>query len=85
MTDQEVKIRLEMARHVMKGAMEHFIGEPATPEAMAAMKKAVLLALTRADMSGVRPYITDLVDVVVECDPDDPSMMVVGFKRKVKV
>lgn len=84
MTDQEVKIRLEMARHVMKGAMERFIGEPATPEAMAAMKRAVTLALTQADMSGVRPYITDLVDVVVECDPTDPTMMVVGFKRRVK-
>lgn len=73
-----------MARHVMRGAMESFIDLPVTPETMAAMKRSVILALTQADMSGTRPYITDLVEVMVECDPDDPTVMIVGFKRKVK-
>lgn len=84
MTDQEVKLRLELARAVMRDAMKQYVGEPATPENMALMKRSVLLALTQVDMGGQKPYITDLVDVVVECDPTDPTMMVVGFKRKVK-
>lgn len=82
MTDPEVQQRLFFVRALLQDALEKYVGEPMSSETLARARRDVLDSIVRMDLSSKPPAISNLVDVIVEYDPDDPTMMVIRFKRK---
>lgn len=82
MTDQELQQKLFFVRSVIQDALEKYVGEPMTPETLANARREVVDSIIRLDMASKLPAVSNLVDVIVEYDPEDPTMMVIRFKRK---
>ena len=84
-TDEEVALKLAAVNDAISEAIKHFVGEKMSSETLEKAKHAVKMALIQTDICGMKPYITDLVDVFVEQDTDDHNKLLVTFKRKPKV
>ena len=82
MKDPDIQAKLLFVQELIRDCLKRYVGEPMTDETLSAAKKSINDVIIRLDMSSPPPYVSNLVDVVVEYDEDDPTMMVISFKRK---
>jgi len=81
MTDSEIEEQIAVVKFVIQESTKKFIGEPMTEEVVLRVKNEIRLVLAHADMT-FRSHVTDLVDVIVEIDPENPKALICSFKRK---
>jgi len=80
--DPDIQAKLLFVQELIRDCLKRYVGEPMNEKTLAAAKKSINDVIIRLDMSSTPPYVSNLVDVMVEYDEDDPTMMVIFFKRK---